>query len=119
MSAATQLSGRTSDALKDLAAILALISVKTPAAEKSLIGDAFAQLLKDDMQLWATAYENAEGTKKAEIAKRADDLVEKLHQFVTGTGDCCCVDGDGDDPPTCRNSGGHWVCAQRNPKDYQ
>jgi hypothetical protein len=109
MSAATQLSSGTCEAISELAAILALISVKNSTAEKTLIGQEFARLLDEYMQLWEKAYNKASGARQAEIAKMADGAVEKLRRFVPGTGGCC-VGGSGDDPTTCADSGGRWAC---------
>jgi hypothetical protein len=108
--AKAKLSKENATVIGELAAILALASIKAATAERQLFGDAFNRSLEWATKVWGKKYSYASAEEKKEIEDASNSIIKKLREFVADTHLCCVGGTGGNDEDTCIRNGGEWAC---------
>lgn len=105
-------------AVKELAAILAMLTHADSAAEKKRHAKAFAAFFELIQKEWAKKIPTLAAADKKYLKTAVRTMLKKLHQCAIGTPDACCVGyPSATDKISCIRKGGTWVCDYA-PADY-
>ena len=107
MPAQTELSGKTYQIINSLAGALAQATLKSSAAEKTLIGKEFTRAFEILGKRLAEAYAKASPKLKLELEKVAHSLFEGI---VPAPAPCCVGFPSAKNLEDCEGNGGTWAC---------